>query len=296
MHLLTNAAMTELPAPFATHRIPGHGGVPLAVAEYGNPSGPPILFVHGWSQSHLSFARQYTAPELAGFRMVGFDLRGHGASGKPLEDAAYAGAEPWGEDIAAVIAALSLSRPLLLGWSMGGKALCDYLSLHGDTALSATAMIGTGPTSGQYIPPQARELRMADSAVLAKGMLSDVLTENLAATAAFLRACFHRQPSEADFATMLGFNMMCPPEIRGKTRQRHADYRPAARATVNPCLVVWGAHERVMPKPIFDECAAEFAHAEPHVFEGSGHAPFWEEPERFNALLAEFAARTAGRA
>ncbi len=281
--------MTDLPTPFATHRIAGHGGTSIAVAEYGAPDGPPILFVHGWSQSHLSFARQFAAPELAGFRMVGFDLRGHGASDKPTAPEAYDGSEPWGGDIAAVIEALSLHRPLLLGWSMGGKALCDYLALHGDTALRATAMIGTGPTSGKFIPPEARALRMADEAVLAKGMLSDVLPENLAATQAFLRACFHQQPSEADFATMLGFNMMCPPEIRGQTRQRHADYRPAARATANPCLVVWGAHERVMPRPIFDECAAEFAHAEPHVFENSGHAPFWEEPERFNALLAEFA-------
>ncbi|WP_175570430.1 alpha/beta fold hydrolase [Vannielia litorea] len=286
--------MTDLPAPFATHRIAGHGGTELAVAEYGAPDGPPILFVHGWSQSHLSFARQFAAPELARFRMVGFDLRGHGASGKPVDEAAYAGSEPWGGDIAAIIAALGLRRPLLLGWSMGGKALCDYLALHGDGALRATAMIGTGPTSGRFIPPQARELRMADPDVIARGMLSPVLRENLAATTAFLRACFHRQPAPEAFATMLGFNMMCPPEIRGQTRQRDADYRPAARATQTPCLVVWGAHERVMPKPIFEECAAEFAHAEAHVFESSGHAPFWEEPARFNALLAEFAGRDQG--
>ena len=284
--------MISLPAPNATHRIAGHGGVPLAVAEYGDPAGRPILFVHGWSQSHLSFTRQFTAPELAGFRLVGFDLRGHGASGKPEDPAAYEGSEPWGGDIAAVIAALGLDRPLLLGWSMGGKALCDYLALHGDAALSATAMIGTGPTSGKFIPPEARALRAADPAVLAKGMLSEVLEKNLAATADFLSACFHLPPAAEDFAAMLGFNMMCPPAIRGMTRQRHADYRPAARATVHPCLVVWGAQERIMPRPIFEECAAEFAHAEPHVFEGSGHAPFWEEPARFNALLADFAERT----
>ncbi|WP_213545946.1 alpha/beta fold hydrolase [Vannielia litorea] len=286
--------MSTQPTPFATHVITGHGGCPISVAEYGAPEGPPILFVHGWSQSHLSFARQFTAPELARFRMVGFDLRGHGASGKPVEASAYTGSEPWAGDIAAVIDALALTRPLLLGWSMGGKALCDYLALHGDAALFGTAMIGTGPTSGKFIPPEARELRMADSAVLAKGMLSEVLAENLAATEAFLRACFHQQPAPDDFATMMGFNMMCPPEIRGQTRQRHADYRPAARATTRPCLVVWGAHERIMPRPIFDECAATFAFAEPHVFEDSGHAPFWEEPARFNALLAEFAGRLAG--
>jgi pimeloyl-ACP methyl ester carboxylesterase len=34
--------------------VAGHGGVPLVVAEAGNRQGPPILFIHGYSQSYLS--------------------------------------------------------------------------------------------------------------------------------------------------------------------------------------------------------------------------------------------------
>ncbi|MBP6851520.1 MAG: hypothetical protein KA164_07960, partial [Rhodoferax sp.] len=34
-------------------------GVPLCVAEAGNPQGPPIVFIHGYSQTYAVFARQF---------------------------------------------------------------------------------------------------------------------------------------------------------------------------------------------------------------------------------------------
>ena len=35
----------------------------------------------------------------------------------------------------------------------------------------------------------------------------------------------------------------------------------------------------------------ELPRSELHVFEKSGHCPMWEEPEKFNALLTDWAAR-----
>ena len=37
----------------AEYKINGGGGLALKVEEWGNPEGQPILFIHGWSQSHL---------------------------------------------------------------------------------------------------------------------------------------------------------------------------------------------------------------------------------------------------
>lgn len=70
--------------------VNGYGGVPLATVSWGNPQGPEILFVHGFSQSIESFRRQLDDPALASeFHMVAFDLRGHGASGKPWTPESY---------------------------------------------------------------------------------------------------------------------------------------------------------------------------------------------------------------
>ena len=45
-------------------------GVPLAVYEAGDPAGPEILFIHGFSQSALSWLRQMTSATLARFRRI----------------------------------------------------------------------------------------------------------------------------------------------------------------------------------------------------------------------------------
>src|SRR5437588_7816627 len=56
-------------------------GLTLSAQDWGNPNGPEILFIHGFSQSHLSWIKQVTNNDLAKeFHMVTYDLRGHGNS------------------------------------------------------------------------------------------------------------------------------------------------------------------------------------------------------------------------
>ncbi len=66
------------------HSIQGGGGVRLHVREWGNASGPSILFVHGWSQNHLCWSKQYQSELATSYRLVALDLRGHGMSEAPL--------------------------------------------------------------------------------------------------------------------------------------------------------------------------------------------------------------------
>ena len=42
-----------------THTVRGGGGLQLHVREWGKADGPPILFIHGWSQNHLCWDKQY---------------------------------------------------------------------------------------------------------------------------------------------------------------------------------------------------------------------------------------------
>ena len=71
-------------------------GLTLAAQVWGNRQGREILFIHGFNQAHLSWLRQTTDAALAqAFRMVTFDLRGHGMSDKPPEAERYAADTLW---------------------------------------------------------------------------------------------------------------------------------------------------------------------------------------------------------
>ena len=87
----------------------------IAAAEWGNPTGREIVFIHGYSQCSLSWMRQLTDSGLAReFRMIAYDLRGHGASDKPTDKDKYAQDRLWADELAAVIAAARLGRPVLV--------------------------------------------------------------------------------------------------------------------------------------------------------------------------------------
>jgi non-heme chloroperoxidase len=69
---------TTATGTMTVHAVPGGGGLRLHVRERGRADGPPILFIHAWSQNHLCWGSQYESPLADEFRIVAFDLRGHG--------------------------------------------------------------------------------------------------------------------------------------------------------------------------------------------------------------------------
>ncbi len=270
------------------HSITGHGGVQLCVHDLGPETAPAIILVHGWSQCHLSFARQAALAE--GFRLILPDLRGHGQSDKPLGPACYDNSRPWVEDLHAIITGLALDTPLLVGWSMGGWVVMDYLEHFGDAALAGVGLIGSSITTGAHLPPAAAKVRN-DPPAKAVGMYSEDLAENLAAVQAFVSVCFHQQPDAGTLAQAVGYNMLVPPQVRAAARLRQEDRRAVAEATVKPAWVAWGAHERLAPAEMGQQALAHFPNAEGQIYHNSGHSPFWEEATAFNTDLAAFATR-----
>ncbi len=269
------------------HEITSADGTRLVVHETGPQDAPAIVLIHGWSQCHLSWAQQL--PLAQSFRLILPDLRGHGASGAPLDDGAYDNSAPWAADIHAILTRLSLDKPLLVGWSMGGWIVLDYLRIFSDAALAGIVQIGTSVTTGRFTPPDALSYRENDPDVVAHGMYSEDLAENLNATLRFVKTCFATPPEGDTLAQMIGFNMLVSPQVRAAARRRHEDYRPTARATKVPALILWGRKERLAPDPIGEEALATFPDARARIYETAGHAPFWDEPDCFNADLTEFA-------
>ena len=255
-------------------------GLNLAVQEWGNPRGLEILLIHGFNQSHLSWQRQVDDPALAAdFRMVTLDLRGHGSSDKPLEKDRYAHAR-WGDDIAAVIRATGLRRPVLVGWSFGGNVICDYVRSFGTENIAGINFVAAAAKTDPAFFGPGRENFPA--------MLSEDLAANIAGTRGFLRACFERQPTEDEFEIMLAFNMVVPAPVRAAIMARPSNTGDVLAGIRCPVLVTHGAADRILVATLGKFTAATVPGAKLSLYDGVGHAPFWEDTPRFNQELAAF--------
>ena len=255
-------------------------GLNLAVQEWGNPRGPEILFIHGFNQAHLSWLRQVQDPQLAAeFRMITFDLRGHGSSDKPLEKECYAH-QNWGDDVAAIMRAASVRRPVLVGWSYGGNVICDYVRSFGSEGLAGIDFVaGATKADPAFFGPGRTQF---------PDMSSENLAANIASTSNFVHACFERQPDQHDFETMLAFNMVVPPRVRTGLMSRPANRGDVLEHIRCPVLVTHGVEDRILLVALGKFTASAVPGAKLSLYDGVGHAPFWEDAPRFNRELVEF--------
>lgn len=274
------------PKPRRAYRITTPDGVQVAVQEWGNPAGPEIVFIHGLAQSHLSWTKQVEGRLARDFRLVTYDLRGHGDSDAPLEAEKYQSGEAWGDELDAVIKAARLRKPLLVGWSYGGLVIADYLRTHGPSRIAGIAFVDS------MLKMETKGTR--ESSDLLRRAVSDDLASRIDGRTAFLRACFRRPPSAKEFETQLAFNMIPPSPVILAMVQRPIDNDAVARSTKLPTLVIHGTHDALIGVAAARHTAKTFPSARLRLYPDSGHAPFFESATRFNSDLAAFARSTRG--
>jgi non-heme chloroperoxidase len=276
--------------PMTIHTVQGGGGLRLHVREWGRPDGPPILFIHGWSQSHLCWAKQYQSALAEEFRLVAYDLRGHGMSEAPLEPGHYTDAKLWADDVAAIIEQLGLDRPVLVGWSYGGFIICDYLRAHGQDRIAAIDFVAGAVKLG----------KAAFGTLIGPGFLdhfadatADDLPTNIRGMRALLKAFPAKPLPPDDVETLLGSSMTVPAQIRASLAVREIDGDDVLRALEVPLLVTHGRADTVVLPAMAEHVLATCPPAEPSWYEGVGHTPHLEQPERLNRELAELTRRVS---
>ena len=266
-----------------SHNITGGGGIQPHLVETGNPSGRPILFIHGMSQCGLAWNRQLRSDLADGFRLIAMDLRGHGLSEKPREG--YADSRLWADDVDAAIRALSLDHPILCGWSYGPLVILDYVRHCGEDDIGGIHFVGGITKLGSE---EALSVLTSEFLNLVPGLLATDAGESVRSLASLLRAFFFHEPSAADLYRMLGYCVTVPPHVRQALLSRSVDYDDLLPKIRKPGLITHGAADAIVKPAIVDQHQASMAHAQVHVMANTGHAALWDDAAGFNRRLRAF--------
>lgn len=137
------SALPDLFPGFASHRLAGDG--PVIHVRVGG-SGPPLLMLHGFPQSHVIWHR--IAPELAqNFTVVAMDLRGYGQSAAPAGDDGHVtySKRAMAKDCIAVMRQLGFEHFMIAGHDRGGR-VAYRLALDHPDRVTRLAVLDILPT------------------------------------------------------------------------------------------------------------------------------------------------------
>lgn len=121
--------------PFSSFR---NDGLDLAYFDDGDPTGAPILLIHGFASSasvNWVYPGWLRTLGDAGYRVIAMDNRGHGSSAKPHDPEAYHPTSMAG-DAAALLTHLGIADAHVMGYSMGARISAFLAIEHPDRVRS----------------------------------------------------------------------------------------------------------------------------------------------------------------
>ncbi len=271
--------------------VDGGGGIPLNVVEAGSQDGREILFIHGVSQSYLSWRDQLDAEEMQGFRMVAFDLRGHGNSAKPWTAEDYNDSELWAEDVAAVIAAKKLEKPVIVAWSYGGLVLLDYVRHYGTDKIAALNLVAnTAALIDRIEDPKSGDAELMRQMIANQSrQQSPDIEENLASVRFSVPLLAEVDLGDSWREDALMVTMLTPSYVRRALAGRKIDNKDLADSLRDiPVVLSYGSKDGSVTDPMAEAFRSTYRQTITSRYNGIGHSPFAEDTKRFNTELVEF--------
>ncbi len=250
------------------------------VVEDSGGDGLPVVLIHGNSSCRNIFRHQLEAPLARGRRFLAIDLPGHGSSSDALDPDRTYTRTGMGDAIAELLDVMAIMDPVVVGWSFGGHVAIELLAHLG--AIRGLMLTGTPPVPRGGMSEGFRS--SPHTAAAGRASLSD---EEVAA-----------------FATAMAGDPV-PPFLHeaiqrtdGRFRETlfavarvgsGADQRLAVERSTVPIAIVNGADDPLIRLDYLDGVAyGNLWDGRCHRLPGAGHAPFWQSPEAFNAILARF--------
>ena len=282
------ASIPDAVAAPTSYMVTSKDGVRLSVQESGNPNGPPVIFIHGLLGSRLNWEAQVQSPELRKYRIITYDLRGHGLSDKPSGATPYHDGRRWADDLEAVIDGSHARKPVVVGWSLGGVVISNYLATYGDDNIAGAVYVD-GVV--ELAPSQ-----IVDHPAVYRDMNSPDLKTHLDGERTFIGLCFNRRPDVDTFSRLLANAALASWDMQKEIPTMTVFAAEALSKTRVPLLFIYGSRDALVDTPTtLARATALNPRIQSKVYVDAGHAPFIEEPDRFNHDLAEFVRSVSGK-
>lgn len=277
------------PKTILTERMQVHGH---EVAFLQGGSGDPLLFLHGIAGSCTTF--DLVLPEIAKHhRVIAPDLLGHGRSAKPRGDYSL-GAHASG--LRDLLELLEIPAVTIVGHSLGGGVAlqfayqfperCERLVLvdsgglgpEVSSILRAATLPGTDLVLS--VATSDRMKRFAAAARSRAAKLGFKGPDSIDHIAQHL-ACLQDKETRRAFVQTARSVL----DLRGQ-RVDARDRLYLAEAV--PTMIVWGERDRFIPARHGEEAHRLMPGSRLEIFEGAGHFPHRDDPERFTQVLLDF--------
>ena len=249
--------------------------------------GHPLILIHGLSGSCKFFDQNFR--ELAtSFRVIRFDMRGHGDSDKPQYGYHV---HRLAVDLRDMLDHFSFDKVALLGCSLGCAVIWAFVELYGPSQISAAMFVDQSPyqmasTDGTW--------HLGSKVVFSEGSLEHVRAEMTSDPRTYHQKnvlnCFTRQPTETEVSLYVNESLKSSSWFSSKLLTNHSymDWRNVLPLVSCPALVIAGKKSKVFPWEGVAYAANNMPHAKLIPFEDGSHWLYIEEANRFNQTVAAF--------
>ena len=230
--------------------------------------GPALILSHGYSSTSQMWAGQVAALS-PHFKVIAWDMRGHGQSDYPADQGAYSEAQTVA-DMAALLDAVGAKDAVVGGLSLGGYMSLAFHATHPERT-RALLIVDTGPG---YKNDQARDGWNANAIARAERFETEGLPD-ASRGGAEVRLARHRDASGLARAA------------RGMLTQKNARVIESLPSIAVPAVVIVGANDTPF-LAASDYMAAKIPGAKKVVIPDAGHSANLDQPAAFNAALLDF--------
>jgi pimeloyl-ACP methyl ester carboxylesterase len=261
----------------------GVGGTTIRVIQSGL-TGPKVVFVHGTGARADRWTSNLEAVAESGRAAYAFDLPGHGFSDKSGSfDHSVPG---YAALLGQFLDLIGAEHCVLVGTSLGGAVVSHY-AVSRPERVDALVLVGS-----MGLVPLGEEVRkrigggaVNQSLEGIRAKFKRVVSDPARVTESLIEEefRFNNSPGAAESFASLG-NYIA-------TRLDDDVVGDKLDALTMPLLLVWGTDDPVVPPAIGEAAHKKIVRSEYATIPGASHTAYWEDPQRFNQLLADFLRR-----